>query len=97
MLIVRKFKRWIIILACVGMVLAGYAGVTVWLDPPVEYYGQWMRQHELYEQVKIPTFCVQNPVTDWYRQLARIFPAPSSFICFNSDAEARLWMQQNIH
>ncbi len=91
----RKGKWWIIGIACVAIVAGGYFGVTLWFDPPVLYYSQWIGRNELFEQVNNSTFCVQNPVTGWYRQLARVFPTPSSFICFNTDAEARRWMQQH--
>jgi hypothetical protein len=93
----RKRRWWLAVLTFILTVMAVSAGIAIWTDPPIEYYGRWMWQHELHQQVTHSIFCVANSVTDWYRQLARIVPAPSTFICVNTDSEARLWMSQNLH
>ena len=92
----RKRKWGLAAAALLVIALAVCGGITIWMDPPVQYYGQWIRQHDLFERQINPVMCVQLNISDWYRRVARVFPAPSSFICFNTDAEARLWMQQNL-
>ncbi|MBI1259040.1 MAG: hypothetical protein GC204_16340 [Chloroflexi bacterium] len=91
----RKHKRWIVSIVFIMLLLAAYGGITIWIDPPISYYGHWIRQHELRERQITPVTCVQLHITGWYRLVAQVFPAPSSFICFDTDAEARRWMLIN--
>ena len=91
----RQRKWWLRGSAILLIALAMCGEIAIWMDPPVSYYGQWVRQHELFERQITPVTCVQLHISAWYRLVARIFPAPSSFICFDTDAEARRWMLVN--
>jgi len=93
----HKRKWWIVALTLMLTALAVCCGIAIWVDPPIEYYERWMWKHELREQAINPISCVQNPIADWYRQLAQILPVPSTFICFNTETEANIWMRENIH
>lgn len=91
----RKRRRWLLGLAALLLVLAMVGGFAYWVNPPVQYYGEWMWSSDLYPQKSTLT-CVQNPLTRWYELLIQRIPAPAIFICFDTNAEAMNWMLAHL-
>jgi hypothetical protein len=92
-------QRLILALLLIGA--AVFAGVAFWMNPLVEYYGEWMWMSDLQTrretQPKAGSHCAQQPLTEFYRALAAAFPAPSIFICFDTTAEADAWVRANYY
>ena len=94
---VRTRQRVIVSILLLGV--AAFAGVAFWINPPVEYYGDCMWMSDLRTrretQPNAGNHCAQQPLTRFYRALAAAFPAPSIFICFDSQAETYAWVREN--